>query len=658
MAPQWKVADQSPKKIRIKGKALFAFEKFFKKGVSGNQRKYILDELQRSARTLQNVPIDVNHEISLWEEATGHNWSTYKGKKPKAKGHVMWGEEEGGELEYVAEVNDPVYRQKVVDTWSVKNDKMTVDEYKAKWRKPPLEGVSVDADFLHLRCSKCNDDKRYFDLNEYKNHMWEAHFIKTFEIEPRGIKYKRLSLVEPPEKPGVQGAGFELVETQQGMLKLYEALLLDAEAYHSPIVDEGNPYQSYNPEKGLTQKSENTNMENKEKIADIPRYALSPDTRVMFDPRADYDFTAKEQAEDDGPPAEVKECPAGQHWDPERQECVPDAEDDPAATVTEQEDHECEEGYHWDEEENKCVPDEAPSATEQQECEEGYQCSEEKGKCVPNETPAVEEQEHVCPEDFHWDPVLQNCVADEPPTTVVAPPVPSIGEFTRLIERVTVLEKLAKQKDPLAEKQLKEKQLLEKKQEKERVAAQFKQLKETFKRELKEALEEAERKTDFKVAHAILTAKKLTEASTVQTDAKLREQKIGVMNTLKPIIEGIGTLYDEQQQLQSDQEVSIRRMGQMDTRFVAMESSINTTNKTTSALTKKVTEFTTVKPPTLTETLSSDNAKIEQLEALTETQQQEIENLKTHLKPLFKGNSPPPKNAVDYENPDNPHTNY
>lgn len=649
MLPEWKVADQSPKKVRIRGKALFAFEKFFKQGVSGNQRRYILDELQRSARTLQNVPIDVNHEISAWEEKTGHNWSTYKGKKPKAKGHVMWGEEEGGELEYTAEINDPIYREKVVDTWGVSNEKMTVDEYRAKWRKPPLEGVSVDASFMHLRCKLCDDDKRYFDLKEYKDHMWNVHFIKNFEIEPRGIAFKRLSLVEPPEKPGVEGASFELVETMQGMHQIYEALLNDAKQAHPPLVqEEGNPYQSYEPEKVLTKKIENTEMKEK---TETRRYAVSSDTKITFDPRASYDFT--EQAEDDGPPAEVKDCPSGQHWDAETQQCVPDEADSTSTTVAEQE--KCEEGTHWDEEANKCVPDAPETVKEQEECPEGMHWSAEQNTCVPNEPPhePVPTMEVMrLGEPFADYSSFADCVAknsDKEDPEAYCASIKTEVEETKI--RRIVREELAKQTESLTEKQLREQKELQEKQREESLDAKIKQIEESIKN------------LGFNTAHVRAALKNV---KSLQTDlTALREQNKGLGQIQKSTVDLLKTLREKQKHVHPEFKELTAAVTNISNTVTSDKHSwkhvTESLNKTvtelrqkiedaTSTLTKQVNDFTAVKPPVLTETVS-----LSQVAQLTE----EIENLKTHLKPQFKGNSPPlSTNNVEYEDPDNPRANY
>ena len=212
------VNDAPGNKVIIRGPALFSIEKFFKKGISKNRRRYILDEIRRSARTLKGVPIDVNHEISLWEE------QGKTGRKPQNKGHALFGEEEDGQLEYVAEINHKEYSQKIRDTDKVRKGFMTTQEYLKKWGKLPLAGVSVDADYLKLKCWKCGDD--FYNGITYKNHMLTEHGIKDISIEPRGIVFKRLSLVEPPESPGVEGATFEIVETtNDGMKNLYEIMI-------------------------------------------------------------------------------------------------------------------------------------------------------------------------------------------------------------------------------------------------------------------------------------------------------------------------------------------------------------------------------------------------------------------------------------------------
>jgi len=643
MLPEWKVADQSPKKVRIKGKALFAFEKFFKQGISGNQRKYIQDEITRSARTLRNIPIDVNHEISVWEEQTNKNWNTYQGSKPHAKGHAMWGEEENGELEYVAEINDPIYREKVVDTVKVRNDELTVAEYKAKWGKLPLAGVSVDADFLHLMCTKCDDGKRYFDLNEYRRHMEEIHFIKNIELEPRGIAYKRLSLVEPPQKPGVEGASFELVETLDGMHQLYEALRLDAQEYVSQF-DMSNPYQSYDRNPVITQKEE------KEKLSEeqTRRYAVSRDDKITFDPRRTNYFTEQ----DDGPPAEREPCPEGQHWNEESQECVPDA----ASAATEQQEEKCEEGTHWDAEASKCVPD-APSETkEQQECPDNMHWDADQDTCVPNEPPhepvpameLLKLGEPFADYSSFDDCVSKNQEKDDPEAycaDIKRKTEETVKPLDEGLIRKIVQEELLKQSTSLTDKHEQEAKELKEKQERETTRKLIKDIKEELKR------------LGFSVASIVprLTAveqieKKRCARQGIEMDhiKQNREMTLGMGKTVNLMVQALERTDATLSKLEDDTswkphlETVTSDLSALTETVKQMDSAINVSHQEFNQQIKNLTkehEETTIKQKQ-SETQSETRK-------MMETLIKRVENLSTHVKPEFKGSIPQSKTETD-----------
>lgn len=181
------------KKVIIKGRALFAGT------VSRNLRKYVKEELVRAARTLVGRPVTINHDPH------------------RIVGHVIDAEEEENAIEYVAEINKHPYVQRLLDRKS-----MATESYYKKWMVNPISGVSVEADYRHNRCIECGES--FYDQATFEAHMWEAHRIKNFKFEPRGILMKALSLVEPPEKPGVSGTTIELMETAQGMSQLMETL--------------------------------------------------------------------------------------------------------------------------------------------------------------------------------------------------------------------------------------------------------------------------------------------------------------------------------------------------------------------------------------------------------------------------------------------------
>ena len=184
------------KKLIIRGRALFAG------GVSRNLRKYVKEELVRAARTLIGKPVTINHD--------SHS----------IVGHVIDAEEEENAIEYVAEVNRHEYVQKLQDRKSMKPE-----SYYKKWMVYPVSGVSVEADYRHNRCVECGE--QFYDQESFEAHMWDRHKQKNFKFEPRGIIMKALSLVEPPEKPGVPGTTIELMETAEGMSRLMETLTTD-----------------------------------------------------------------------------------------------------------------------------------------------------------------------------------------------------------------------------------------------------------------------------------------------------------------------------------------------------------------------------------------------------------------------------------------------
>jgi hypothetical protein len=171
-------------KVRIKGKALFPT-------ISGNKRQYIADELLRAARTLANVPIDVNHEYDLWQNVRDANEALgrpFNEAPPKYKGNVVDADYEDGYVEYVAEINHPEYAQKIRDRQAIMEGGLTLEAYRKKWGKDPIYGVSISASYR-------SSDK-----------MGEVN-------TPHGIIFRRLSLVEEPEKPGVQGTTLSVMET-------------------------------------------------------------------------------------------------------------------------------------------------------------------------------------------------------------------------------------------------------------------------------------------------------------------------------------------------------------------------------------------------------------------------------------------------------------
>ena len=170
------------KKVIVRGKALHAT-------VSKNLKKYVVDELQRAARTLAQKYIDVNHEYSVWAAKKAKfdagETALSPGPKPKLKGNLYDAEYEDGYVEYHGEVNYPEYVDKMVD-----RERMTASEYVKKWDKNPIRYVSVDA-------------------------AYRFHRETDGTLEPHGLIFNGLSLVEDPENPGVEGTSLEVMEIRE-----------------------------------------------------------------------------------------------------------------------------------------------------------------------------------------------------------------------------------------------------------------------------------------------------------------------------------------------------------------------------------------------------------------------------------------------------------
>lgn len=211
--------------VRTKGVALFPT-------VSRNQREYIERECMLAARTLANVPIDVNHEIDIWlsekavweEKNPGLNYESIRAKPP-TWGNVIDAEWDDNTIEYVAQLRGE-YGEKMID-----RENLTEEEYFDKWKKKPITGVSISASY------------RYADDD-------------TDMLTPLGLKFNRLSLVEDPESPGVVGTSIELMESyNKQSLKEVEvvgALLKSAspslfESYRDEVIEpykEGKPLEN------------------------------------------------------------------------------------------------------------------------------------------------------------------------------------------------------------------------------------------------------------------------------------------------------------------------------------------------------------------------------------------------------------------------------
>jgi hypothetical protein len=220
ISPSMVVRDRPGSDVYLKGKALYSVEEFgLSKGISQNMKKYLDEELVQSARTLSNKPIDVNHQYNEWL-ANGK-----QGSKPLLVGNVEYGQYEEGAVEFLARINNSEYVNKLRDSQQVRSGELTEAAYYSKWGRGPIKGVSVEANFLWMRCGECGE--RYYDVAKYQHHMNEVHDKVNAVIEPHGLVFKGLSIVESPEEPGVKDTQFELVETMQPQQRLYETLIQD-----------------------------------------------------------------------------------------------------------------------------------------------------------------------------------------------------------------------------------------------------------------------------------------------------------------------------------------------------------------------------------------------------------------------------------------------
>ena len=171
--PKYTVHPVGKNKVRIKGVALRSDI------ISKNKRKYVDEELIRSARTLAGKKLTINHDDN------------------DIAGNVELSDYEDGFLEYVALVNKQPYVRYLRN------------------HDPRIKGVSVQADYLYNRCPKCGE--RFYSDDDFWQHMATEHFVKRgeSETEPHGIIFSALSLVVDPEVPGVEGTTTELWETLQ-----------------------------------------------------------------------------------------------------------------------------------------------------------------------------------------------------------------------------------------------------------------------------------------------------------------------------------------------------------------------------------------------------------------------------------------------------------
>ncbi len=197
--------------LRIKGVALTGGE------VSGNNRKYVDDELIRAARTLIGKPININHQ------------------KDKIIGHVDWANYDSVDrkMEYVGQIKKEPYISMV------------------KNRDRNIRGVSIDAGYLYPRCTHCGED--FLNETELGTHIREVHHLDVHITQPFGMIFDSLALVLSPEAPGCSSATVEAMETAR--TRIYETLIHRKES--SDTLEKARRVAAESPEthvaQGITQ---------------------------------------------------------------------------------------------------------------------------------------------------------------------------------------------------------------------------------------------------------------------------------------------------------------------------------------------------------------------------------------------------------------------
>lgn len=298
MTPEFKVVDSGKNTIRIKGIALKSDV------ISRNKRRYIDEELVKSARTFIGKPVTINHDMS------------------RIVGNVVWMEYENGALEYLADIKKQPYVRLLRD------------------HSTEIKGVSIEANYLHNRCNKCG--ARFYTEPDFHAHMANEHFIKTDPTsEPHGILGQALSLVLSPEEPGYSDTTTELMETyRKPVLRLLEIVTKTKK-------------EKMNYMKKLDGKAVLTTAERKT-VKQLQEQ--TEDHGCGEDEEWDGEKCVKKVTEqEDGaePPAHPTdegghECGEDSHWDEVSGTCVPNEIPAEPEKVIEQEEGGCPLGFHDD----------------------------------------------------------------------------------------------------------------------------------------------------------------------------------------------------------------------------------------------------------------------------------------------------------------------
>lgn len=264
MSPKWKALTFGPKTCKVKGVAMLSDV------VSKNKRQYLDEELRMAARTLSGRAINVNHD--------DHN----------IIGNVIHAEYEDGKIEFLGQIKNKTYAEML------------------KNKDPLIRGVSVQADYLHLKCTKCG--ATFYTEKAWSDHMSDAHGISEGTKQVHGMIFNGLSLVVAPEIPGVANTKIEVAETAQNdMLRICE---------------------TYLNERGFSAKVESQIGVTREgKILKPTKDKLTlgePLDSHGCEPweKWDGEKCVKKEATEETEP-EISKCPEGQAYDPELKKCVP-----------------------------------------------------------------------------------------------------------------------------------------------------------------------------------------------------------------------------------------------------------------------------------------------------------------------------------------------
>ena len=181
MVPEFETIPVGSKTVKVKGIALPGDI------ISKNKRQYLESELIRAARTLSGKKFTVNHQDD------------------NIIGNVIHAEYEDGAIEYLAQIKNAEYAEML------------------RSKDPTIKGVSVQAGYLRLECSKCGE--RFYGEESWRHHMKHEHGIVDGVKEVHGIIFDALSLVTEPEIPGVANTTIQIAETDKTIMRLCETVM-------------------------------------------------------------------------------------------------------------------------------------------------------------------------------------------------------------------------------------------------------------------------------------------------------------------------------------------------------------------------------------------------------------------------------------------------